>query len=131
MAKKVFKYRGYKLEELQEMSREEFIELLPSRQKRSLKRGIPPRAKKLLQKVERQRNGEQVRLRTHERRMVVLPEMVGLTLELHDGNGFRKLKIKEEMIGHCLGEFAPTRKRVRHGSPGMGATRSSLYVPLK
>jgi len=131
MAKKKFKYRGFALEELQEMSREKFIDLLPARQRRSLRRGLSHRTKKLLQKMERQKNGEKVRLRTHARDMVVLPEMIGFTIEVFNGQGFQRVDLREEMVGHYLGEFALSRGRVQHGSPGMGATRSSLYVPLK
>jgi len=131
MAKRVFKYRGYTLKELLEMDREKFMELLPARQRRRLKRGFNAREKKLLQKIERVKNGEKVKLRTHARDMIILPEMVGLTIEVHNGKEFIPVTIKEEMIGHYLGEFALTRKPVKHGSPGVGATRSSMYVPLK
>ncbi|MEM2576477.1 MAG: ribosomal protein S19 family protein, partial [Candidatus Bathyarchaeia archaeon] len=44
---------------------------------------------------------------------------------------FVPVEIKPEMIGHYLGEFAITNKRVVHGAPGIGASRSSMYVPLK
>ncbi len=131
MARKVFKYRGHTLEELQEMGIDKFIELLPARQRRTLRRGLSPRQKKLLQKIKRFKNGEKVKLRTHARDLIILPEMVGLTIEVHNGKEFQRVEIKEEMVGHYLGEFALTRKRVQHGSPGMGATRSSMYVPLK
>ncbi len=113
------------------MDREKFMELLPARQRRRLKRGFNAREKKLLQKIERVKNGEKVKLRTHARDMIILPEMVGLTIEVHNGKEFIPVTIKEEMIGHYLGEFALTRKPVKHGSPGVGATRSSMYVPLK
>jgi small subunit ribosomal protein S19 len=130
MAKK-FTYRGYTLEELQSMPRDKFIELLPSRQRRSLKRGFSQREKKLLMKIEKVKQGKKVRLKTHCRDMVVLPEMVGITIEVHNGKEFMRVEVKPEMISHYLSEFAPTRRRVRHGAPGMGATRSSLYIPLK
>lgn len=130
MAKK-FTYRGYTLEELQKMPRDQFIELLPARQRRTLKRGFTQRQKKLLMKIKKVKKGEKVRLKTHCRDMVVLPEMVGITIEIHNGKEFTRVEIKPEMIGHYLSEFAPTRRRVRHGAPGMGATRSSLYIPLK
>lgn len=131
MAKRVFKYRGYTLKQLLEMDREKFMELLPARQRRRLKRGFSAREKKLLHKIERAKKGEKVKLRTHARDMIILPEMVGLTIEVHNGKEFIPVNIKEEMIGHYLGEFALTRKPVKHGAPGVGATRSSMYVPLK
>jgi small subunit ribosomal protein S19 len=128
---KKFLYRGYELEELQKMSVSEFSKLLPARQRRTLNRGLTPRQKKLLEKIKRVKRGEKVLLKTHCRDMVILPEMVGLTIMVHNGKEFQRVEIKPEMIGHYLGEFALTRKRVTHGAPGMGATKSSLYVPLK
>lgn len=132
---KKFTYRGQSLEELQRMPMDEFIKLLPSRQRRSLLRGLPPRQKKLLEKLRRakraQRKGKKVVVRTHNRDMVILPEMVGLDVAVHNGKMFIEIKIEPDMIGHYLGEYSPTCKRVTHGSPGIGATKSSMYVPLK
>jgi len=70
-------------------------------------------------------------IKTHIRDMVILPEMVGLTLVVHNGKDFVPVEINSEMLGHYLGEFAVTNKPVRHGVPGIGASRSSMYVPLK
>ncbi|MFO7837401.1 MAG: 30S ribosomal protein S19 [Candidatus Thorarchaeota archaeon] len=128
-------YRGYKIKELVEMSMDDLIELLPARRRRTLKRGLPPRQKKLLKKVREARKqlkkGKAPVIRTHSRDMVILPEMVDLTFGVHDGYRFQDVKITPLMIGHCLGEFAITNKQVKHGSPGIGATKSSAYVPLK
>jgi small subunit ribosomal protein S19 len=63
--------------------------------------------------------------------MVILPEMVGTTIAVHNGKEFVPVEIVPEMIGHRLGEFVITNKRVVHGRPGVGATKSSMYVPLK
>ena len=136
MARKIFKYRGYTIEELKEMSLEEFIELLPARQRRSLKRGFLPRQQIVLDKMrklnkEGTKDGRPVVIRTHCRDMIVIPEMVGTTFGIYDGQNFVEVTIAPEMIGHYFGEYAPTRKRVQHGDPGMGATRSSMFVPLK
>ena len=76
-------------------------------------------------------------IETHVRNMPVLPEMVGLTFGIHNGgaekgaNKFIMFEIKPEMIGHYLGEFSPTRKPVKHGGPGVGATRSSMFTPQR
>ncbi|MEM4893649.1 MAG: ribosomal protein S19 family protein, partial [Desulfurococcaceae archaeon] len=70
-------------------------------------------------------------VKTHVRDMVVLPEMVGLTIAVHNGKEFVPVKIVPEMIGHYLGEFAITTKKVQHGEPGLKATRSSKYVAVK
>jgi small subunit ribosomal protein S19 len=77
------------------------------------------------------KNGQNITIKTHARDMIILPEMVGLTIHVHNGKDFVPVEIKPEMIGHYLGEFAITNKPVKHGEPGIGATRSSMYVPLK
>jgi len=132
---KEFTYRGYPLEQLQTMSMDEFIRLLPSRQRRSLRRGLTKEQIKLLESIriakKAQEKGEKFVIKTHARDAVILPEMVGLTILVHNGKEFASVEITQEMIGHCLGEFAITNKPVKHGAPGIGASRSSMYVPLK
>ncbi|HIQ29592.1 MAG TPA: 30S ribosomal protein S19 [Candidatus Caldiarchaeum subterraneum] len=132
-----FLYRGYTLEQLQQMSMDSLIKLLPSRARRSLNRGLTQAQLKLLQKIRRYRKMMQEGrkpakpIKTHARDMIILPEMVGLTIHVHNGKEFQPVEIKPEMIGHRLGEFAITNKPVKHGRAGVGATRSSMYVPLK
>ncbi len=132
---KDFMYRGHDLNSLQSMSMDEFINLLPSRQRRSLQRGLTPEQRTLLEKMrkaqEAVRNGGGTTVKTHVRDMIILPEMVGAKIGVHNGKEFVTVEIKPEMIGHYLGEFAITNKPVRHGTPGIGASRSSMYVPLK
>ncbi len=130
-----FHYRGFTLDELKKMNMDQFIQLLPSRQRRSLKRGLAPRQKKLIERLRRayraKKRGKDLVIRTHVRDMIVFPDFVGLQIGVHDGKTFQTVEIKPEMIGHYLGEFALTRRRVQHGSPGIGATKGSKYVPLK
>ena len=130
-----FHYRGHTLDELKKMNMDQFIQLLPARARRSLRRGLPPRHKKLLDRLRRayraKKRGKDLLTRTHCRDMLIFPEMVGLKIGVYNGRGFEVVEIKPSMIGHFLGEFALTRKTVQHGSPGIGATRSSKYVPLK
>jgi small subunit ribosomal protein S19 len=121
-----FTYRGKTLDELQKMDMDEFAELLPSRQRRSIKRGLDDRQKKLLKKV---RNNDHVK--THARDMIILPEMVGTTIEIYNGQDYTTVEVEDRMIGHYLGEFTRNRKEVEHSAPGLGATRSSKYIPLK
>ncbi len=132
---KEFMYRGHNLNSLQGMSMDEFINLLPSRQRRSLQRGLTPEQRILLEKIreaqEAVKKGEDVTIKTHVRDMIILPEMVEVKILIHNGREFLPVEIKPEMIGHYLGEFAVTNKPVRHGTPGIGASRSSMYVPLK
>jgi small subunit ribosomal protein S19 len=128
-------YRGHEIEELAKMNIDDLMEILPSRRRRTLKRGLPPRQKKLLTKLRNarksQKKGKDVIVKTHCRDMVVLPEMIDLTVAVHNGKDFAKVKIIPQMIGHVLGEFAPSTRKVSHGNPGIGATKSSSYVPLK
>jgi len=125
-----FSYKGKKLDELKAMPLQEFIKLLPARQRRTLKRGLTPLQKKLLKKI-KEKKGTDKMIRTKSRDMIILPEMVGTKLGVYDGKEFKVLVITKEMIGRYLGEFALTRKKVTHGSPGFGATRASKFVPLK
>jgi small subunit ribosomal protein S19 len=132
---KEFMYRGHSLVSLQGMSMDEFINLLPSRQRRSLQRGLTPEQRILLEKLREtqgaRKKGKEVTVKTHVRDMIILPEMVGAKIHVHNGKEFVGVEMKAGMIGHYLGEFAITNKPVRHGTPGIGASRSSMYVPLK
>lgn len=123
---KEFLYRGKKLEELQSMSLAELSELLPARQRRKIKRGFSDEEKKLIAKIQAKGN-----VKTHLRDMIVLPQMVGKTVRVHNGKSFEMVVIQEEMIGHYLGEFAMTRKKTAHNAPGVGATRSSASVSVR
>ena len=124
--KEEFLYRGRKISDLAKLSIEELAELLPARQRRSIKRGMLKENKKLLAGI---KNKDSVR--THIRSMIIFPDMLGKSLEIYNGKTFEKVDIMPEMVGHYFGEFAQTRGRVQHGAAGVGATRSSKYVPLK
>ena len=116
------------------MSMDEFIKLLPSRQRRSLLKGLTNEQRILMEHVRQSRkeNGSKpTPVKSHVRDMIVIPEMLGLTLQLHSGKEYVAIEIKPEMIGHFVGEFAITNQKVVHGTPGIGASRSSMYVPLK
>lgn len=130
-----FRYRGYTLKQLQAMPMDEFIKLLPSRPRRSLLRGLTLEQRALLNNIYEAKGalqrGEKLIVKTHARDMVILPEMVGMTIHVHNGKEFVPVEIMPEMIGHYLGEFAITNKPVKHGTPGIGASRSSMYVPLR
>lgn len=127
MAKKEFRYRGKTVDELKKMSLLELAEYLPSRQRRSLKRGLTEQQKILLKKIRQSKKD----VRTHCRNMIILPEMIGKKLLVYMGKEFKAVEIKEDMIGHYLGEFVLTRKRVEHSAPGIGATRSSSSLSVK
>lgn len=132
---KQFTYRGYTFEDLKTISMDEFIPLLSSRRRRSLQRGLTRDQRILLESIRKtkeiSKEGKKGIVRTHARDMVILPEFVSVVILVHNGKEFVSVEITPEMIGHRLGEFAITNKPVRHGMPGIGASRSSMYVPLK
>ncbi|MEG3056623.1 MAG: 30S ribosomal protein S19 [Methanoculleus sp.] len=122
-----FTYRGHTIDDLQQMTLSELLPLMPSRIRRRFERGLSREHEKLLSDI---RSGD-TKIRTHLRDMVVMPEMVGKTIEVHNGKEFQRVEIHPEAVFHYLGEFALTRRRVSHGSAGIGATRSSKCIPLK
>jgi small subunit ribosomal protein S19 len=132
---KEFTYRGQTAEQLLQISMDDFMKLLPARQRRALLRVPPTEQRKLREKIRKARKeaaqGRSITIRTHCRETVILPEMIGLTINVHDGKEFQPVEITAEKLGHRLGEFASTNKKVSHGQPGIGASRSSMYVPLK
>ena len=131
-----FKFKGYSLEQLQSLSVESLLPVLNSRQRRSLDKRVAKymndEKRKLREELKLLREGKlKGQLKTHVRDMIILPDMIGLSISVHNGKEFSAIHIRPEMIGHYLGEYAITNKRVQHGSPGVGSSRSSLYVPLK
>ncbi|MCC6040823.1 MAG: 30S ribosomal protein S19 [Desulfurococcaceae archaeon] len=130
-----FRYRGKTLEELLNTSLDDFVRLLPARQRRSLTRGFTKAQIRLLAKVRRIIKDPELAkkkvVKTHVRDMIILPEMVGLTFAVYNGKEYVQFKVTPEMIGHYLGEFSPTTKKVSHGEPGLKATRSSRFIAMK
>jgi small subunit ribosomal protein S19 len=127
--KKEFRYQGKTLEELQKLSMEELLPLLPSRSRRTLKRGLSKDENKLMEDIKILKHGDLIR--THCRNMIILPDFVGHNILIYNGKEFERVNIQPQMIGHYLGEFALTRKKVKHTGPGVGATRGSKFMPLK
>lgn len=118
------------------MSMDDLVKIFPSRVRRTLKRGFSEMQKKLIADVKASRKildggGKPKTIKTHCRNMPILPEMVGLKFGIYAGKEFTEVEVKPEMVGQVLGEFALTRKTVKHSAPGIGATRSSLFVPIK
>jgi small subunit ribosomal protein S19 len=129
---KEFDYRGVPLDQLQSMSLEKLFEIFPARARRSLTRGITDGKRKLIEEIKLAKTGTTKNpIKTHIRDLIVLPYMVGVTINIFSGKEFTPVTITPQMIGHYLGEYVKTNKRVVHGAPGVGASRSSLYVPLK
>ena len=129
---KDFTYRGKSIEELKNMELKEFMKLLPSRKKRSLKRGFTEGQQTFLKKIDKALQGKIKKpIKTHVRDMIVLPKMVGLTIHIHSGKSFAQVMIQPEMIGMYLGELTMTRSKITHSAPGVGATRSSSAISVK
>ena len=128
---KEFTYRGIAQKELESLSLDEILKLFPARVRRSLTRGINDGKRKLIEEIKASKTGKQITIRTHLRDLIILPYMVGVTVNIFSGKEFMPITITSEMVGHYLGEYVITNKRVTHGAPGVGASRSSLYVPLK
>ncbi len=81
---------------------------------RSLKKG-PYVDEKILKKIQDKRPGDKSVIKTWSRSCTITPEMIGFTFGVHNGKDFVSVFVTEEMIGHKLGEFSPTRKFIRHG----------------
>lgn len=81
---------------------------------RSLRKG-PYVDEKLLKKISDKKPGEGGAIKTWARASQIAPEMVGHTFLVHNGKDFIEVTPSEDMVGHKLGEFSPTRKFVRHG----------------
>jgi small subunit ribosomal protein S19 len=127
--KKEFQFHGKTIEELQKLSVEELLPMLTSRSRRTLKRGLSKDENKLMNDIKSAKQGDLIK--THCRNMIVLPSFVGYNILIHNGKDFERVNIQPQMIGHYLGEFALTRKKVKHTGPGVGATRGSKFMPLK
>ncbi len=125
MAKEI-QFRGKELSEINSMSIKEFSQLLSSRERRKINRGFTEPEKKLIEKAKKKDF-----IKTHCRDMIVLPVFVGKKIAIYNGKEFVSIQVTSEMLGHRLGEFVPTRKPVKHNSPGIGATKSTAHASVK
>ncbi|MCW6166826.1 MAG: 30S ribosomal protein S19 [Thermoplasmatales archaeon] len=124
-----FSYRGLTLGRLKEMSLPELAQVLPARARRSIRRGFTVEVQRFLERM-RETSTDKV-LRTHTRDALILPEHVGRRVAIHNGKEYKEIEVRPEMIGHYYGEFSLTRRFEKHSGPGVGATRSSKFMPLK
>jgi small subunit ribosomal protein S19 len=127
--RKDFTYRGKSIEELKKLDVREFAKYLKSRERRNVLRQF--------QKIEDFVNRAKTKMsknkpiRTHHRDIVVVPQMVGMKISVHNGRGFEPVIIVGEMLGHRLGEFSLTRGKVKHSKAGVGATKGSKFKSKK
>ena len=123
MQKKQFTYKGKTLDELKTLDAREFAKFVGSRERRTILRQF----REIENFVNRanQKIAKKKMIKTHKRGIIIVPQMVGMRIQVYDGRNFVTVDIVAEMLGHRLGEFAPTRSRVKHGSAGVGATKGS------
>nr|ALS05171.1 40S ribosomal protein S15 [Paracalanus parvus] len=131
-----FTYRGVDLDQLLDMNNEGLMELFTCRIRRKFTRGLKRKPMALIKKLRKKKkecppNEKPDIVKTHLRNMIVVPEMTGSIVGVYNGKVFTQVEIKPEMIGHYLGEFSISYKPVKHGRPGIGATHSSRFIPLK
>ncbi|KAL1926776.1 hypothetical protein VTP01DRAFT_5422 [Rhizomucor pusillus] len=131
-----FTYRGVDLDQLLDLSSEQFMELVHARARRRFQRGLKRKPMGLIKKLRKAKkeapaDEKPAVVKTHLRDMIIVPEMIGSVVGIYNGKVFNQVEIKPEMVGHYLGEFSISYKPVRHGRPGIGATHSSRFVPLK
>merc|ERR1712061_404247 len=131
-----YTYRGVDLDQLLDMNNEGLMELFTCRIRRKFSRGLKRKPMALIKKLRKKKKEAPVNekpdvVKTHLRNMIVVPEMTGSIVGVYNGKVFTQVEIKPEMIGHYLGEFSISYKPVKHGRPGIGATHSSRFIPLK
>merc|ERR1719325_146121 len=131
-----YTYRGADLDQLLDMKNEGLMELFTCRIRRKFTRGLKRKPMALIKKLRKKKkecpaNEKPDIVKTHLRNMIVVPEMTGSIVGVYNGKAFTQVEIKPEMIGHYLGEFSISYKPVKHGRPGIGATHSSRFIPLK
>jgi len=122
-------FKGKEIEELKKLDTREFAKFLKSRPRRAIMRNFNIIERFVKRCEEKIQKGKQIK--THERDIIIMPALVGMTISVHNGKEFFPIKIIEEMLGHRLGEFSLTRKKVQHGTPGIGATKSSSSLSVK
>jgi small subunit ribosomal protein S19 len=122
-------YRGKNVEDLKNMDTREFAKLVKSRTRRAIMRNydvIEQFVRKCNDRTQKNRP-----IKTHSRELVIVPAMIGKTIGVHNGKEFVRVDIVDEMLGHRLGEFSQTRKVIKHGAAGVGATKSSSSRSVK
>merc|ERR1711872_402589 len=131
-----FTFRGVDLDQLLDFSSEQLMELFDCRARRRYSRGLTRKPMTLVKRLRKAKKEAPPMekpevVKTHLRNMVIIPEMIGSIVGVYNGKTFNQVEIKPEMVGHYLVEFSITYKPVKHGRPGIGATPSSRFIPLK
>ncbi|KAL8365925.1 hypothetical protein RB595_004619 [Gaeumannomyces hyphopodioides] len=131
-----FSYRGIDLDQLLDLTSDQLRDVVHARARRRINRGLKRKPMGLIKKLRKAKqeakpNEKPDLVKTHLRDMIVVPEMIGSVIGIYSGKEFNQVEIKPEMVGHYLAEFSISYKPVKHGRPGIGATHSSRFIPLK
>jgi len=129
LKKKELTYRGKSVEELKQMDIREFANLLKSNEKRTTLKQSDELQRFVLDCNQKILKNKQIK--THLRNLVIVPKLIGMKIQIHNGKEFVPVEVTTEMLGHRLGEFSVTRNKVKHGAAGIGATRSSSAASVK
>ena len=128
-SKKQFTFRGKSIEELKDLDIRESAKYLKSSSKRAVLRQFHEIEKFINRAKEKIKKNKPVK--THQRDLVVVPRMIGMKIYVYNGKTFMPVEVIGEMLGHRLGEFAPTRAKIKHGSAGVGATKGTKFKSKK
>eukprot|EP01133_Synstelium_polycarpum_P003982 gene3982-4612_t len=134
---KKFTYGGVALESILDLPMDKLAEMFRCRARRKMNRETPIKHLSFLKKCRKAKAGvtqagdKPKLVKTQARNILVVPEMIGSIVGIYNGKQYNQVEIKPEMIGHYVGEFSLTYKTVMHGRPGIGATHSSRFIPLK
>ncbi|EGG20901.1 40S ribosomal protein S15 [Cavenderia fasciculata] len=134
---KKFTYGGITLESLLDLKEDQLSKILRSNARRKIRRQTPIKHLNVIKKCRKTKAavtevGEKPKtVKTHCRTMLIVPEMIGSVIAVYNGKQYNQLEVKPEMVGHMTGEFSLSYKTVSHGRPGIGATHSSRFIPLK
>ncbi|KAK8049804.1 ribosomal protein S19 [Apiospora phragmitis] len=121
---------------LLDLDSEQLRDVVHARARRRINRGLKRKPMGLIKKLRKAKqeakpNEKPDLVKTHLRDMIVVPEMIGSVIGIYSGKEFNQVEIRPEMVGHYLGEFSISYHPVKHGRPGIGATHSSRFIPLK
>jgi len=129
LKKKQFTYRGKSIEELKELNVREFAKFVPSQIRRLILRQFQD-VEEFVNRIKKKESKNKP-IKTHKRYIPIVPQIVGMKIHVYNGKTFIPVIITEEMLGHRLGEFAPTREKVKHSASGIGATKGSKFKAKK
>jgi len=118
-------FKGEPYSVIKNYSLEKLSQVLDARARRCIQRGFVQKYERTYKNILR-RAEQGIKNKTHRRNLLILPNLVGLSICVHNGKDFVPLLVTEEMLGRKLGEFVATKKIVKHaGKKGIGATKGS------